>query len=141
MSLHSITDTMIKTAETNAETIASQDRTIHNLTFLLSGARQTIDELRTELATANATIAQLNDNLYEAAQVADTDNETVAALVSQIEDEKIVALRAELAAANAEIVGQKMTIKTLSEHIANSIDDGEDWLDSYVGKNEEDEDE
>lgn len=60
--------------------------------------------LRTELAAANATIAQLNDDLYEAAQVADADNETVAALVSQIEDEKVTALRAELAAAKSQIV-------------------------------------
>ena len=32
-------------------------------------------------------------------------------------------LAAELAAANAEIAGQNMTIKTLSEHIANNITD------------------
>ncbi len=59
--------------------------------------------LRAELATANATIAQLTDDLTEAAQVADADNETVAALVSRIEDEKVTALRAEIAAANAKV--------------------------------------
>lgn len=63
MSLHSITDTMIKTAEINAETIAAQDRTIHNLTFQLGEARRTIDELRTILAAANAKVAELTDKL------------------------------------------------------------------------------
>jgi len=43
------------------------------------------------------------------------------------------ALRTELAAAMTEIASQNMTIKTLSEHIVNSIDDGEEWLESYAG--------
>lgn len=51
----------------------------------------------------------------------------------QNRDTELAALRTELAAAMTEIASQNMTIKTLSEHIANSIDDGEEWLESYVG--------
>ena len=46
-------------------------------------------------------------------------------------------LRTELAAAMTEIASQNMTIKTLSEHIANSITDGEEWLNSYISTCEE----
>jgi len=42
-------------------------------------------------------------------------------------------LVAENAALRTELASQNMTIKTLSEHIANSIDDGEEWLESYAG--------
>lgn len=36
-----------------------------------------------------------------------------------------------------EIASQNMTIKTLSEHIANSITDAEEWLNSYIGTGED----
>ena len=64
--------------------------------------------------------------------------ETTEASAAEIRrrDDEVAALRTELAAAMNEIASHNMTIKTLSEHIANSIDDGEEWLDSYIGTGE-----
>ena len=110
-----------------------------------------LDKLRTEIhrlaaagydaacgeTLANEAAADMekeNDKLRQ--QVADlyaelsANNATVAALVSRIEDEKVTALRNEIAS-------QAMTIKTLSEHIANSITDGEEWLNSYISTGED----
>lgn len=80
----------------------------HNGLYILQNAIKEIEEtlrnfreenqkLRTELAAANAKVAELTDDLTEAAQVADADNATVAALVSRIEDEKVTALRQQVA--------------------------------------------
>ncbi len=92
---------------------------IEELKAELAWCKQGNENYRTELAAANATIAQLNDDLTEAAQVADADNETVAALVSRIEDEKVTALRDELAAANAKVAELTETCAKFAEQ-ANS---------------------
>lgn len=46
---------------------------------------------------------------------------------------RVAELEAENAALRAEIASQTETIKTLSNHIAEHMDDAEGWLDSYIG--------
>lgn len=81
--LHNITDTMIKTAEKNAETIACQSRTIHNLIV-------DNDRLRTELAAANAKVEALYAELEKAHDINFNLIETVAQLSEKLpEDDEL----------------------------------------------------
>jgi len=92
-----------------------------DFTAVIAAAKEDVEKCNTEY---KAVITRLSIRCAEAEICASVDNAQVAAIVSRIEDEKITALR-------LEVSSLKETIATLSTHIANSMEDGDDWLDSY----------
>jgi len=95
---------------------------LSSFTAVIAAVMEDVEKCNTEY---KAVITRLSIRCAEAEICASVDNAQVAAIVSRIEDEKITALR-------LEVSSLKETIATLSTHIANSMDDGEEWLSSYT---------